>query len=78
MVMCLDLKYLLEKTTQLAADNHPILLSKVIIVTMVMCFCLQIAMAKPGTPVIGQSLRYCNPLPLEASSQDGSPSVVSS
>jgi len=77
MVKCLDLKCLLKKATQLAADNHPILLSKVIIVTVVMCFCLQIALAKPGAPVIGQSLRYCNPLPLEASSQDGSPRGIS-
>ena len=30
----------------------------------------------PG-PVIGKSLRYCNPLPLEASSQDGSPQGIS-
>jgi hypothetical protein len=48
MVKCLDLNCLLEKTTQLAADNHPILLSKFIIVAVVMCFCLQIALAKPG------------------------------
>lgn len=28
-------------------------------------------------PVVGKSLRYCNPLPIEASSQDGSPQGVS-
>ena len=29
------------------------------------------------TPVVGKSLRYCNPLPLETSSKDGSPQGVS-
>ena len=28
------------------------------------------------TPVIGKSLRYCNPLSIEASSRDGSPQGV--
>jgi len=30
----------------------------------------------PAAPVVGKSVRYCNPLPLEASSKDGSPSGV--
>ena len=29
----------------------------------------------PG-PVVGRSVRYCNPLPIEASSRDGSPQGV--
>jgi hypothetical protein len=35
--------------------------------------------AAPGlaVPVIGKSLRYCNPLPIEASSRDGSPQGIS-
>jgi hypothetical protein len=32
---------------------------------------------KPAAPVIGKSLRYCNPLPIEASSRDGSPQGIS-
>jgi hypothetical protein len=31
----------------------------------------------PAKPVTGKSARYCNPLPLEASSRDGSPQGVS-
>jgi hypothetical protein len=77
MVKYLDQKCLLEKATRLLADNHLILLSKVIVATVVLCFCPQTAMAKPGAPVIGQSLRYCNPLSMEASSQDGSPGGIS-
>ena len=38
--------------------------------------CSQPAARKPA-PVIGKSARYCNPLPLEASSMDGSPQGVS-
>jgi hypothetical protein len=30
-----------------------------------------------ATPIVGKSLRYCNPLPIEASSRDGSPQGVS-
>ncbi len=59
------------------AGKRLITFPKVIIVTVIMCACLQIALAKPGAPVIGRSLRYCNPLPLEASSQDGSPRGIS-
>jgi xylan 1,4-beta-xylosidase len=33
--------------------------------------------ARPAAPVVGKSARYCNPLPLEASSRDGSPQGVS-
>ena len=40
------------------------------------CLHTQPASRKPA-PVIGKSLRYCNPLPIEASSQDGSPQGVS-
>jgi hypothetical protein len=32
---------------------------------------------KPAAPLIGKSLRYCNPLPIEASSRDGSPQGIS-
>jgi xylan 1,4-beta-xylosidase len=32
--------------------------------------------ARRSAPVIGKSLRYCNPLPIEASSQDGSPQGI--
>jgi hypothetical protein len=34
-------------------------------------------MARKPAPALGKSLRYCNPLPIEASSQDGSPQGVS-
>ena len=37
----------------------------------------QSSVTKPSPPVIGKSIRYCNPLPLEASSTDGSPQGVS-
>jgi len=37
----------------------------------------QTAARKTAEPVIGKSTRYCNPLPLEASSKDGSPQGVS-
>jgi hypothetical protein len=36
----------------------------------------QTGVRKPA-PVVGKSLRYCNPLPIVASSQDGSPQGVS-
>ena len=38
--------------------------------------CAQSVARKPA-PVLGKSLRYCNPLPIEASSQDGSPQGIS-
>jgi hypothetical protein len=59
------------------AGKHLFTFHKVIIATVIMCACLQIAPAKSGAPVIGRSLRYCNPLSLEASSQDGSPRGIS-
>ena len=31
---------------------------------------------RTSTPVLGKSIRYCNPLPIEASSRDGSPQGV--
>ena len=34
------------------------------------------AQGRPPAPVLGTSLRYCNPLPIEASSRDGSPQGV--
>lgn len=37
----------------------------------------QPASRRSATPVIGKSARYCNPLPLETSSRDGSPEGVS-
>jgi len=37
----------------------------------------QSAAPKSAAPIIGKSVRYCNPLPLEASSHDGSPQGVS-
>ncbi len=37
----------------------------------------QAAAPKPTAPVPGKSLRYCNPLPIEASSRDGSPQGIS-
>jgi hypothetical protein len=37
----------------------------------------QTAAHKTAQPVVGKSARYCNPLPLEASSKDGSPQGVS-
>jgi len=37
----------------------------------------QTAQRKPAAPVLGESLRYCNPLPIEATSKDGSPQGVS-
>ncbi len=36
----------------------------------------QAATPKPTAPVVGRSLRYCNPLPIEASSRDGSPQGI--
>src|SRR5512146_2572656 len=32
--------------------------------------------AQSAAPVVGMARRYCNPLPIEASSQDGSPRGV--
>jgi xylan 1,4-beta-xylosidase len=34
------------------------------------------AQGRVATPVLGKSIRYCNPLPIEASSRDGSPQGV--
>ena len=34
------------------------------------------AQGRVTTPVLGKSIRYCNPLPIEASSRDGSPQGV--
>ena len=34
------------------------------------------AAPKPAAPVVGKSARYCNPLPIEASSRDGSPQGI--
>ncbi|MBP1602913.1 MAG: hypothetical protein H6Q09_85 [Acidobacteria bacterium] len=48
----------------------------------VLPFALAVLAASPSghsqapTPVIGKSLRYCNPLSIEASSRDGSPQGV--
>jgi xylan 1,4-beta-xylosidase len=36
----------------------------------------QAAAPRPPAPAIGKSLRYCNPLPIEASSRDGSPQGI--
>jgi hypothetical protein len=36
----------------------------------------QAAAPRPAAPAIGKSLRYCNPLPIEASSRDGSPQGI--
>lgn len=44
---------------------------------MILCLCLHVTQACFGTPIIGRSLRYCNPLPIEASSQDGSARGIS-
>jgi len=38
--------------------------------------CSQASAPKPAAPVIGKSARYCNPLPIEASSRDGSPQGI--
>jgi xylan 1,4-beta-xylosidase len=35
------------------------------------------AVVNAGEPVVGETLRYCNPLPIEASSTDGSPRGIS-
>lgn len=37
----------------------------------------QASQTKPAAPVLGKSLRYCNPLPIPATSTDGSPQGVS-
>ena len=52
--------------------------TKMVVTLLCAAVCLhtQPASRKPA-PVIGKSLRYCNPLPIEASSQDGSPQGVS-
>jgi xylan 1,4-beta-xylosidase len=47
-----------------------------ILLCAAVCLHTQPASRKPA-PAIGKSLRYCNPLPIEASSQDGSPQGVS-
>ena len=36
----------------------------------------QAAEPRPAAPAIGKSLRYCNPLPIEASSRDGTPQGI--
>ena len=36
----------------------------------------QTAVRPAAAPVVGKSVRYCNPLPLETSSRDGSPQGV--
>ena len=46
------------------------------IVLLTSC-CSLWSQAANRTPVVGKSLRYCNPLPLETSSKDGSPQGVS-
>ena len=61
----------------LLVGKCPITVSEAIIVTVIACSCLQSALAKSDMPVVGQSLRYCNPLAIEASSRDGSPRGVS-
>jgi len=50
---------------------------KIVIITVDICFCVQSALAESAASVIGKSLRYCNPLSIETSSQDGSPRGVS-
>jgi len=53
-----------------------IVTSLIITVTSVLA-CSKPAPDGPAPPVLGKSLRYCNPLSLEASSQDGSPQGIS-
>lgn len=50
---------------------------QIIIITIEICFCIQSASAEPAVPVIVKSLRYCNPLSIETSSQNGSPRGIS-
>lgn len=66
-------KYTSGEGARVLAGKHLIRLSEVVLVTVVTCFCLQSVLAELGPPVTGRSLRYCNPLPIEASSRDGSP-----
>ncbi len=58
-------------------DNRLITILTIVIITVEICFCTQTTLAKSAAPVIGKSLRYCNPLSIETSSQDGSPRGVS-
>lgn len=49
----------------------------VTIVTAAILWSQSATIPKQSTPAIGKSLRYCNPLPIEASSRDGSPQGIS-
>ena len=48
-----------------------------IILCTILCLCADSVIAQSEKPVLGKSLRYCNPLPIEASSQNGSSSGIS-
>ncbi len=76
-VQCDDRKHPWREAARPFAGKHLMTLSEVVLLTLAICACLQSAQANSGPPVIGRSRRYCNPLPIEASSRDGSPRGVS-
>jgi xylan 1,4-beta-xylosidase len=61
----------------LSSNHHRITILKIVFITVGICFCVQSALAQSAAPVIGKSLRYCNPLSIETSSRDGTPRGVS-
>jgi xylan 1,4-beta-xylosidase len=61
----------------LSLNNRLKTVFTIVIITMETGFYVQFASAEPAAPVIGKSLRYCNPLSIETSTQDGSPRGVS-
>jgi xylan 1,4-beta-xylosidase len=61
----------------LSLNNRLNTVIKIVIITVEICFFVQSALAKSSAPIIGKSRRYCNPLAIETSSQDGSPRGVS-
>jgi xylan 1,4-beta-xylosidase len=60
------------------SENHRLInIPKMVIIVVTIYFFAPSVLAESKAPVIGKSLRYCNPLSIEASSQDGSPRGVS-
>jgi xylan 1,4-beta-xylosidase len=60
-------------------QNSVSTLMRITLMTAAILFilCSSSAIAQLDKPVLGKSLRYCNPLPIEASTQNGSPSGIS-
>lgn len=76
-IQSVDRKRPLANAARLSSGHRLGLLAGAAVVAVITCACVQSATAESAAPVIGKSLRYCNPLALEASSQDGSARGVS-